>query len=76
VHEFFRSWESVGQRDLKEVIPSQLLHSAVLLYEVRGEAVSLSNSFEVQNLTDAKAYDYFGVQRPGRAFYFKITALR
>lgn len=74
VHEFYRSWESIGQRNLKEVIPSQLLHTLVLGYDVQGQTIGLGHSLEIQNLTDAKAYDYFGVQRPGRAFYYKITA--
>jgi hypothetical protein len=28
---------------------------------------------EVDNLTDAKVFDNYGTQRPGRAFYFKIV---
>ena len=32
-----------------------------------------SATLEVDNLTDAKVFDNFGVQRPGRAFYLKIT---
>lgn len=74
VHDFFRSWESVGQRDLKQVIPTQLLHSVVLVYELRIQTAAISNAVEVQNLTDQAAYDHFGVQRPGRAFYYKLTA--
>jgi vitamin B12 transporter len=73
VHEFFRSWESIGQRDLKEVVPAQTLHHLALVYEVRGDALVLSNSAEIQNVTDADAYDYFGVQRPGRAYFHKIS---
>jgi len=73
VHEFFRSWESIGQRDLKEVIPAQTLHHLALVYEVRGDALAFSSSAEIQNLTDTKAYDYFGVQRPGRAFFHKLS---
>ena len=37
-----------------------------------GDVKSLT--LELQNLTDAKAFDNFGVQRPGRAFYAKVTA--
>ena len=74
VHEFFRSWESIGQRDLKEVIPTQTVHGLVLLYEVRGDTLTFSSSVEVQNITDERAFDYFGVQRPGRAFFHKLTA--
>jgi hypothetical protein len=28
---------------------------------------------EIDNITGEKAYDFFGVERPGRAFYFKTT---
>jgi vitamin B12 transporter len=73
VHEFFRSWESIGQRDLKEVVPAQTLHDLALVYEVRRDGLVLSNSAEIQNLTDANAYDYFGVQRPGRAYFHKVA---
>jgi len=27
----------------------------------------------VQNFTDEKLYDDFGVQRPGRSFHYKLT---
>jgi outer membrane cobalamin receptor len=74
VHEFFRGWESVGRRDRKPMVPSQLLHGLALVYLVRGNPTTLSFTGEVQNLTDADAFDFFGVQRPGRAFYFKTTA--
>ncbi|WP_394842168.1 TonB-dependent siderophore myxochelin receptor MxcH [Pendulispora brunnea] len=74
VHEFYRSWESLGSRESKEVVPSQLLHSLALTYLVRGNPYILSFTGEVQNLTNEPAYDFIGVQRPGRAFYFKTTA--
>lgn len=74
VHDFFRSWESVGRADLKATIPSQLTHTVALTYLTGGGPLVLSFTAEAQNVTDAKVYDYFGVQRPGRAFYAKSTA--
>lgn len=74
VGEFFEFWESAGTRESKRTVPSQLLHSAALTYLVRVERRALSFTGEVQNLTDAKAYDFFGAQRPGRAVFFKVTA--
>jgi vitamin B12 transporter len=74
VHEFYRGWESVGLREYKQVVPSQFLHSVALTYLVDGEPAVLGFTAELENLTDTKAYDFFGVQRPGRAFYFKVTA--
>ncbi|WP_437966324.1 TonB-dependent siderophore myxochelin receptor MxcH [Sorangium sp. So ce260] len=74
VHEYFRNWESVGLREFKQVIPSQLVHSAGLGYVVRSGQASLSTTLEMQNLTDEPVFDYFGTQRPGRSFYVKVTA--
>lgn len=74
VHKFFRAWESDGARSSKAMIDPQLLHSLALTYLVRGNPLALSFTSEVQNLTDEPAFDFFGVQRPGRAFYFKTTA--
>jgi outer membrane cobalamin receptor len=74
VHSFFRSWESVGRRDLKQTIPSQLIHSLGVGYLWRGERLRVSTTAEVANLTDEEAFDFYGAERPGRAFYLK-TAL-
>jgi outer membrane cobalamin receptor len=74
VREFFRSWESVGRPELKANIASQHTHTAALTYLIEGDPLRLSFTSEVQNLTDAKTYDFFGMQRPGRAVYFKTTA--
>ncbi|MGC4087542.1 MAG: TonB-dependent siderophore myxochelin receptor MxcH [Polyangiaceae bacterium] len=73
VHSFFRSWESLGASATKATIPSQLVHSLGLVHVVRGRALSVANSFEAQNLSDAQTFDFFGVQRPGRAFFVKTS---
>lgn len=72
VHAFYRGWETMGSHKLS--VPSQLVHSIALTYLVRGDLSALSFSCEVQNITDQAAFDFFGVPRPGRAFYFKATA--
>lgn len=72
VHEFFRSWESAGLRAFKQVVPSQLVHAAGLTYAARG-AQPVITTLEIQNLTDARAYDSYGVQRPGRAVFLKVA---
>jgi len=74
VHSFYRSWESLGAADDKLEVPAQLLHSLSLSYFVPGDHAELSFSGEVHNLTDAKTYDFFGVPKPGRSTYFKVTA--
>ncbi|MET0343027.1 MAG: TonB-dependent receptor plug domain-containing protein [Polyangiales bacterium] len=74
-HAFFRGWESAGRRDTKDRIPSQLVHSLTLTYAVqRTRSRALSTSVEVQNLTNARVFDFFGVEKPGRALFAKILA--
>ena len=73
VREFFRSWESAGLRQFKQLVPSQLVHSAGLSYAARG-TTPIVTTVELQNLTDARVYDSYGVQRPGRALYVKVSA--
>ncbi len=73
VHEFFRGWESQGQHDLKPVIPAQLVHTAGLSYAMKG-STSLTMAIDAHNVTNRRVYDFFGVQRPGRAFFLKLTA--
>jgi hypothetical protein len=73
VHSFFRSWASVGLQDQKQTIPSQLVHTIGCSYLVRGDRVTLATTLEVSNLTDEKVFDFYGVQRPGRAFYVKTA---
>lgn len=73
VHGFFRGWESQGLRDAKQQVPAQLTHSLALSYALPVRP-ALSGTLEAQNLTDAKTYDFFGAQRPGRSFFFKLNA--
>ena len=73
VDAFFRSWEELGVTESKERIPSQLLHSLALTYVFRGAPTTLSWTVDVQNLTDATAFDFVGVQRPGRSVSAKVV---
>jgi vitamin B12 transporter len=72
VHEFFRGWEGLGTNKL--TVPAQLVHGVALTYLVRGQPTELSFTGEAQNVTNAAAFDVFGVPRPGRAISFKATA--
>jgi vitamin B12 transporter len=74
VHGFYKGFESNGLQSTKLEIPAQLVHSLALIYAVRRAARVLTMSVEAQNLTDAQVFDFFGVPRPGRAVYFKMTA--
>lgn len=71
VNQFFRSWESVGRRDSKQVIPSQFTQNFGLTYTTLLKNQRLSFTAEMQNVSNAEVFDFFGVQRPGRAFYMK-----
>lgn len=73
VHEFFRGWESQGLREFKQVVDSQLLHSVGLTYTLSSDLGRATASIEVENLTDARAFDNYGVEKPGRGYYLKLT---
>jgi vitamin B12 transporter len=73
VDHFFRGWESQGLREFKQVVDAQLTHDAGVSWTVDRYPRRVTATFEVDNFTDAKVFDNFGVQRPGRAFYFKGT---
>ena len=61
-------------RQYKQTVDAQLTHGVSLTYVTRRDPTRLSFSLDGSNITDAKVYDFFGVQRPGRAFYAKVTA--
>ncbi|MEM9830040.1 MAG: carboxypeptidase-like regulatory domain-containing protein [Bacteroidota bacterium] len=73
VHSFFLGWESVGLLQSKSQVPSQAVHGTGITHKYKFGKVQLSTTIEVANLTNAKVFDFFGVQRPGRAFYIKST---
>lgn len=73
VHPFYFGWEALGPEDAKLRVPAQCIHALSLTLHAPAGAGGLSVSAEVQNLADARAFDLFGVQRPGRAFYVKTA---
>jgi hypothetical protein len=74
VHEFFRGWESQGLRAFKQVVDAQITHSAGVTWALSEAFGRLTVSAELDNLTGAKVFDNFGVERPGRAAYLKLAA--
>lgn len=74
VHEYYRGWESVGQKQFKQVIPSQLTHGAGITYSLRRAWASVSTTLEVQNASNTRAFDFYGQERPGRSYSMKVTA--
>lgn len=73
VKSFFRSWESAGNREFAIEIPSQTTYGVGFTYNGAVREIRWSLTGEVQNLTNARVFDFLGVQRPGRAFYIKLT---
>lgn len=73
VHGFFRGWESQGLRQFKQRVDAQITHNAGVAWTLRRDFAYLTSTFEIENLTDARLYDNFGVQRPGRGFFVRIT---
>ena len=70
VHDFFLTWEELGSSSSKNVIPTQLTHGLQIDYGILDTGLNISLS--VSNLTDARAYDNFNVQKPGRGVYVKL----
>ncbi len=71
---FFLGWESAGRREIKLETPSQTLYGLSFAYAISSQRAAFTTSFEVQNVGDARAFDFYGVPRPGRSFHLKMTA--
>ncbi|NVJ05643.1 TonB-dependent siderophore myxochelin receptor MxcH [Myxococcus sp. AM001] len=73
VHGFYRYWRGLGSAETKQTIDSQFAQAAGVGYKVRLNGFSLGLTTELDNLTDARLFDFFGVQRPGRSGWLKAT---
>jgi len=73
VGKFMLGWESAAVQAARLEVPSQATQSLLLAYSLPQGRGALAGSFEVQNLSNEKVFDFYGVQRPGRAFYWKMT---
>ena len=69
-HDFPLYWEAFGDASTKSRVPEQLSHNLTLGYSLKNGRYNLS--LECRNLTDAKLYDNFSLQKAGRAFYGKV----
>lgn len=70
VHEFFRHSASLGGAG-KAVIPTQLVHDIGVVYTFPKKKISLG--FDVKNLTNEQVFDNWALQKPGRAFFVKLS---
>ena len=73
VHDYFFSWEINGLAASKVSIPRQLRHDISLSLHPKNERWSFS--IDCKNIWNARLYDAFSVQRPGRSIYAKINFL-
>ncbi|MGL4292674.1 MAG: carboxypeptidase-like regulatory domain-containing protein [Bacteroidales bacterium] len=69
MHSFPLYSEALGSES-DFVVPTQLSHNLMLAYTMGNGRYHLS--FECQNITDARLYDNFSLQKAGRAFYGKF----
>lgn len=69
-HEFPLYWENIGESDSKAMVPNQFSHNLSVTYSLKHGKYNIS--FECKNMTDAKLYDNFSLQKAGRAFYGKV----
>ena len=70
VHSFPLYWENIGSSSTKRLVPTQFSHNLAISYSIGRGRYNIS--FECRNLTDAKLYDNFSLQKAGRAFYGKL----
>ena len=70
VHDYYLSFTGLGAKATKKVIPEQFSHNVSLGYSLCDGRYSIVA--ECQNLTDAKLYDNYRLQKPGRSFNVKF----
>lgn len=73
VYQFYRGWESAGLKEFKQIVPTQFVNNVGFTYKLSIKGLNNALTGEMQNLANAKVYDNFGVQKPGRAFFVKLT---
>lgn len=73
VEEYYLKWPSLGSDNSKHVIPRQYVQDLQLGYSLENGRYNIN--LELSNITDAKVYDHFRLQKPGRAFQIKFRYL-
>ena len=70
VEEYFLTWESLGSRDSKNVIPRQFAHDIFLTFSTHAGKYNLTVG--CMNIFDTELYDNFMVPKPGRSITTKL----
>lgn len=71
IYGFFVGWESAGLQYFKLKSPNQLIRNTEVTYNFEFSNLTNSLTAEVQNVTNSKVFDFFGVQRTGRSVFMK-----
>ena len=69
-HSFCYLSENIGAKSDEYFVPDQFSHNATITYGIKRGRYNIS--IECRNFTNARLYDNFSIQKPGRAFYGKI----
>ena len=69
-HAFSYYASRIGANNYAYIVPTQWAHHATLSLALRDGRYNLA--LECRNLTDARLYDNFSLQKPGRAVYVKL----
>ena len=70
LHSFYYYSSRIGLNKDDYMVPTQLSHNLSLNYSFSSGKYNIS--LECRNLTDARLYDNFSLQKAGRAFYAKF----
>lgn len=70
VKAFRRNWSNVGGANLA-IIPTQYPVDAGMSYTLPGKKIVLG--LDAKNIFNQQVFDNFGLQKPGRSFFSKIT---
>ena len=70
VESFLRNWSNIGSTNLDR-IPVQYASNVGLAFTFPSPRITVS--FDAKNIFNRQMFDNFGLQKPGRAFYGKIT---
>ncbi len=69
-HSFCYYTANIGSNNSDYIVPDQFSHNITFSYSIGQGRYNLS--LECNNLTNAKLYDNFSLQKTGRAFYGKV----
>lgn len=69
-HSFCYYASNIGSNNDDYMVPDQFAHNLTFSYGIANGRYNFS--LECRNITDARLYDNFSLQKAGRAFYGKV----